>query len=314
MSGVNRRVAEAALSGGSGGDHAEGGRAAAGRAACRARPARATSPPVWLSARLWPPSSWPGPARMACGPPAALRRCGRHWPMAATARGEMPWKSMDVPARPPMLPAFGSVRAWMMTAADIVARAARAAAVDIVGTDGAQKWPRCGRYVDRGTREELRDRQLLGRRSQHADAARPLELHRARPISAKRSSARCGRRGRSRCSTWRCTMPPSDAGTRSSSTSIRVPRTWIPSSSRSSACRTSRHTRPGTRRSRVRRRRVLSYLFPADARLLRGAEGRSLDLAALWRAFTIGSDLEVGKGARQADRRLHRQLRQSRWS
>lgn len=39
---------------------------------------------------------------------------------AAVARGEIPWKSMDVPARPPMLPVFGSVRAWMMTPEQIV--------------------------------------------------------------------------------------------------------------------------------------------------------------------------------------------------
>jgi hypothetical protein len=39
---------------------------------------------------------------------------------AATARGEIPWRSMESPARPPMLAAFGSVRAWMMTPADIV--------------------------------------------------------------------------------------------------------------------------------------------------------------------------------------------------
>ena len=39
---------------------------------------------------------------------------------AATARGEIPWRSMDVPPRPPMLPLFGSVRAWMMTPAEIV--------------------------------------------------------------------------------------------------------------------------------------------------------------------------------------------------
>jgi hypothetical protein len=39
---------------------------------------------------------------------------------AATARGEMPWRSLEVPPRPPMLPLFGSVRAWMMTPADIV--------------------------------------------------------------------------------------------------------------------------------------------------------------------------------------------------
>jgi hypothetical protein len=38
---------------------------------------------------------------------------------AATARGEIPWKSLESPARPPMLPAFGNVRTWMMTSADI---------------------------------------------------------------------------------------------------------------------------------------------------------------------------------------------------
>jgi membrane-associated phospholipid phosphatase len=39
---------------------------------------------------------------------------------AAVARGEIPWHSMESPPRLPMLPAFGSVRAWMMTPDDIV--------------------------------------------------------------------------------------------------------------------------------------------------------------------------------------------------
>lgn len=39
---------------------------------------------------------------------------------AATARGEIPWKSLETPPRPPMLPFFGNVKAWMMTPADIV--------------------------------------------------------------------------------------------------------------------------------------------------------------------------------------------------
>lgn len=39
---------------------------------------------------------------------------------AATARGEIPWKSLEAPPRPPMLPNFGQVRAWMMTSTDIV--------------------------------------------------------------------------------------------------------------------------------------------------------------------------------------------------
>ena len=40
---------------------------------------------------------------------------------SATARGEVAWTSRDIPARPPMLPLFGQVRAWNMTPADIVA-------------------------------------------------------------------------------------------------------------------------------------------------------------------------------------------------
>ena len=39
---------------------------------------------------------------------------------AATARGEIPWKSQDIPARPPMLPVFGQVKGWMMTPTDFV--------------------------------------------------------------------------------------------------------------------------------------------------------------------------------------------------
>ena len=39
---------------------------------------------------------------------------------AATARGEVPWVSQENPPRPPMLPVFGKVKAWMMTPTDIV--------------------------------------------------------------------------------------------------------------------------------------------------------------------------------------------------
>ncbi|HEY0655909.1 MAG TPA: phosphatase PAP2 family protein [Chryseosolibacter sp.] len=39
----------------------------------------------------------------------------------AESRGETPWISQDTPKRPPMLPAFGNVRAWNMSAAQITA-------------------------------------------------------------------------------------------------------------------------------------------------------------------------------------------------
>ena len=39
---------------------------------------------------------------------------------AASARGETPWKSLETPPRPPMLPFFSQVKAWMMTPTDVV--------------------------------------------------------------------------------------------------------------------------------------------------------------------------------------------------
>ena len=40
---------------------------------------------------------------------------------AAIARGEVPWKSLETPSRPPMLSFFGKVQTWLMTAADLAA-------------------------------------------------------------------------------------------------------------------------------------------------------------------------------------------------
>lgn len=39
----------------------------------------------------------------------------------AIANGETPWRSLDVPARPPMLPLFGNVKSFLMTPANVVA-------------------------------------------------------------------------------------------------------------------------------------------------------------------------------------------------
>jgi hypothetical protein len=54
--------------------------------------------------------------RTAAGSPALFASMAA----AATARGEIPWRSMESPPRPPMLAAFGGVRAWLMTPADIL--------------------------------------------------------------------------------------------------------------------------------------------------------------------------------------------------
>jgi PAP2 superfamily protein len=55
--------------------------------------------------------------RAAVGTPAQWQALAS----AAAARGEMPWRSLESPARPPMLPYFGQVRAWMMTPAEVLA-------------------------------------------------------------------------------------------------------------------------------------------------------------------------------------------------
>jgi hypothetical protein len=54
--------------------------------------------------------------RTAGGTPAQTQALAN----AAVARGDIAWKSMESPPRPPMLPAFGQVKAWMMTPTDVV--------------------------------------------------------------------------------------------------------------------------------------------------------------------------------------------------
>jgi hypothetical protein len=54
--------------------------------------------------------------KAAGGSPALVQALSN----AAAARGETPWKSLETPPRPPMLPLFGQVKAWMMTPTDVV--------------------------------------------------------------------------------------------------------------------------------------------------------------------------------------------------
>ena len=70
------------------------------------------------------------------------------------ARGEVPWVSQDNPARPPMLPFFGQVRAWMMTPADIVAN--RSAPPPLTSSaQMAQETAEVKATVDNLTRDQL---------------------------------------------------------------------------------------------------------------------------------------------------------------
>ena len=73
---------------------------------------------------------------------------------AVTARGEIPWMSQESPARPPMLPNFGLVKAWTMTAEQVAAAAPPAPP----STSSPQMWADVAEVketTDHLTREQL---------------------------------------------------------------------------------------------------------------------------------------------------------------
>lgn len=73
---------------------------------------------------------------------------------AAVARGEIPWVSQESPPRPPMLAAFGQVRAWMMTPAQVVAERP-APPPSTSSAKMVQELAEVKQAVDKLTREQL---------------------------------------------------------------------------------------------------------------------------------------------------------------
>jgi hypothetical protein len=73
---------------------------------------------------------------------------------AARAKGEIPWTSLESPARPPMLPFFGAVRPWAMTAADI-ALERPGPPPSTNSQQMAQELAEVKRYSEGATREEI---------------------------------------------------------------------------------------------------------------------------------------------------------------
>lgn len=88
--------------------------------------------------------------RTAGGSPAMWRALAD----GARAQGEIPWISQDRPGRPPMLPAFGAVRGWMMTPEDFV-RERPGPPPSTSSTLMARETEEVRSYVDTGSRREL---------------------------------------------------------------------------------------------------------------------------------------------------------------
>jgi membrane-associated phospholipid phosphatase len=72
----------------------------------------------------------------------------------AARRGETAWRSLETPARPPMLPFFGQVRAWMMTPTDI-ANERPPAPPSTSSAQMQQELAEVRRAVDELTRDQL---------------------------------------------------------------------------------------------------------------------------------------------------------------
>jgi hypothetical protein len=73
---------------------------------------------------------------------------------SATVRGEIPWISQESPARPPMLPNFGQVQAWLMTSTEVATE--RPPAPPSTSSDQMRdEVAEVRRTVDHLTREQL---------------------------------------------------------------------------------------------------------------------------------------------------------------
>ena len=118
---------------------------------------------------------------------------------AAAARGEIPWKSLESPPRPPMLPNFGQVRAWMMTPDRHRRASGRPPPPSTSSAQMQQELAEVKSTVDEPHARPARDRLQVGRRRRAPTRPRATGTTSRRSTSATPASARCARRGPSPC-------------------------------------------------------------------------------------------------------------------
>ena len=279
---------------------------------CRAARRPATSPPGSRSGRavaaVFAARAATDGMRNAVGTPravAGLRR-RRH-----RARARSPGRASTRPPRPPMLPFFGQVRAWMMTPTDIAAERP-APPPSTSSAQMQQELAEVKTYVGQPHARAARDRpQVVGRR-RHLHAARPLERHRGR-VRPRRPLERGARRPRLRArSTWR--MHDAAVGCWEAKYFYFNPRpTQLDPTleDRASACPNFPAYTSGHSTFSARGRRGALVPLPGAARRVRGDAGRGGHLAAL-RRHPLPRGHRGRQGPRQADRRLHRRASRGR--
>ena len=225
--------------------------------------------------------------RTAAGSPALFAALAA----AATARGEIPWHSLESPPRPPMLAAFGNVRAWMMTPADILHERPPAppSTSSALMAREVEEVRNAVQALPRTDRARL---QVVGRR-EHADTARPLE-HDCGAVYRCRWLQRSAQARAFALLNMACTTPRWPAGTPSSPTSTRGPR-------RSDSAHPDDHRAAelpvytsGHSTFSAAAAEVLSYLFPAAAGEFQALRDEAA-LSRLYGGIHYRSDIEAGK-------------------
>ena len=223
----------------------------------------------------------------------------------ATARGEIPGRAWTVLPRPPMLPAFGSVRAWMMTPEDIVNE--RPAPPPSTSSElMAREVAEVRHYVDHGTPSGAGDRQQVGRRSQYARASRPLELSRA-PVHPQGRIQRSPGRTRPRAAEHGAARRR--GGMLGDEVLLLQPASLSHGPGPQVGHRSSELPLVHLRALDLLGRRGPGAVVPLPERrgLLRGAEGRSVDLPAL-RRHSLSLRPRGRQGPWEANRLVHRQI------
>jgi len=149
-----------------------------------------------------------GRAPTACETPWANPAQWNALADSAVARGEIPWISQESPPRPPMLPNFGQVQAWLMTPTEVMSERPPAPP----STSSDQMRDEVPSEADgRAAHASNLPSPTNGTTAPEPTRRRGIGTTSPR-IHSRRADERGPRRSCLSCSTWRCTTPRWGAG------------------------------------------------------------------------------------------------------